>query len=457
MRQTVHRQLPLTPVPIAHAHAAELRTISATLEALPEVVRWVRDDLIRRAGNRIDPNKGRRGMTADQVLRALLVKQMNGFSYEQLAFHLADSSSYRAFCRLGIDQEPPKKSTLQSNIKRIRALTWERINQAVVRYAAMLRVEKGTTIRTDCTVVESNIHHPTDSSLLWDSVRVLVRLQRRAHETFGVSFTDNRRRARRRALGILNSKSDAQRRPLYRDLLKVTHKSVLSAKLVAAELDAVKPADWTAMLRAAAIAHELRKFARLAERVISQTHRRVLLREQVPAGEKVFSIFEPHTDVIVKDRREALYGHKICLTSGASGLVTDVIVEEGNPADSTLAVKMIERHRAQYGRVPRQVSLDGGFASKSNLAELKAMGVEDVAFSKHLGLALTDMVKSTWVYKKLRNFRAGIEGTISFIKRIFGLDRCHWSGFPSFRAYVFGSVLACNLLVLARHQLMSSG
>ena len=453
MRQIVHDQLRLTPVPIAHVHARELQTMSATLDALPEVVKWVHDDLIRRAGKRIDPRKGRQGMTAEQVLRALIIKQMNGFSYEQLAFHLADSTSYRAFCRLGFDDQSPKKSRLQSNIKRVRALTWERINGELVRYAAELRVETGLTVRTDCTVVESNIHQPTDSSLLWDCVRVLVRLQRRAQEVFGIDFTNHKRRARRRALGVLNAKSDAQRLPLYRDLLKVTEASVASAKSVATALGDLKLADWTAMLQAAGLADQLKTYCKLAQRVIEQTRRRVLLGEQVPAGEKVVSIFEPHTDIIVKDRRATLYGHKICLTSGASGLVTDVVVEEGNPADSTLAVKMVERHRERFGKAPRQVTFDGGFASKTNLAELKAMGIQDVAFSKHLGLAVADMVKSSWVYKRLRNFRAGIEGTISFVKRTFGLDRCSWSGFASFRAYVQGSVLACNLLVLARHQL----
>jgi IS5 family transposase len=274
---------------------------------------------------------------------------------------------------------------------------------------------------------------------------------------FGLDFVDHKRRARRRSLGILNAKSDAERRPMYRDLLKVTAKTVASAEHIATALAEMKLADLTAMLQAAGIAEQLRDYAKLARRVIDQAQRRVLLGEQVPAGEKIVSIFEPHTDIIVKDRRDTFYGHKICLTSGASGLVTDVVVEHGNPADSTLAVKMIERHREQYGKAPRQVSFDGGFASKSNLAELKAMGVEDVAFSKRVGLAITDMVKSSWVYKKLRNFRAGVEGTISFIKRIFGLDRCHWSGFASFRAYVLGSVLSCNLLVLARHLLTSSG
>lgn len=457
MRRIVHEQMHLVPAPIAHAHARELEQMSAILDAMPEVMKWVREDLIRRAAKRIDPNKGREGLTAEQVLRALVVKQMNGFSYEELAFHLADSSSYRTFCRLGIDQSPPKKSTLQKNIKRVRTQTWERINRELLRYAAEKRVETGRKVRTDCTVVESNIHHPTDSSLLGDCVRVLVRLQSAANETFGLSFTDHSLRAKRRAMGILNAKSEAQRRPLYKDLLRVTERTVRGAERVAAELDTVKVADTMALIRAAALAFELRRYVKLAERVLDQTERRVVRGEQVPASEKLVSIFEPHTDIIIKDRRETYYGHKICLTSGASGLVTDVVIEEGNPADVTLAVKMVERHRDLYGKPPRQVSFDGGFTSRKNLTDLKALGVQDVAFSKRAGLSITEMVKSSWVYRRLRNFRAGIEGIISFLKRGFGLRRCSWSGFKSFKAYVCGSVVACNLLVLARHLIVSSG
>jgi transposase, IS5 family len=208
-----------------------------------------------------------------------------------------------------------------------------------------------------------------------------------------------------------------------------------------------------AMVHAMAIAQQLRHYGELTKRVIDQTQRRVLCGEQVAATEKIVSIFEPHTDIIVKDRRETLYGHKICLTAGASGLVTDAVVEDDNPADSTLAIKMVRRQRELYGRAPRQVSFDGGFTSKNNLAEIKALGVEDVAFSKRAGIPISDMAKSAWVYRRVRDFRAGVEGTISFLKRVFGLDRCTWSGLASFKAYVSGSVLACNLLVLARHLL----
>ena len=456
MRKIAPDQLDLVPAPILHVHAAELHKMSSVLDAIPEAAELVGADLARRGDKAIDMSKGREGMTAEQVLRAFVVKQMNGYSYEELAFHLADSCTYRSFCRFGIAEKPPTKSRLQKNIKRVQADTWAAINRKLVLHAAVNGIEAGRKVRIDATVVESNIHAPTDSSLLWDCVRVLARLQREAREDFCVSFNDHSRRAKRRTMAILNARTTEQRLAPYRDLLHVTNKTVKSAERVAAELDQVEPVDIVALMRAGALAQELRRYVELAKRVISQTQRRVLRDESVPAAEKLVSIFEPHTDIIVKDRRETLYGHKIYLTAGASGLVTDVVIEKGNPADVTLAVKMIERQRELYGRAPRQASFDGGFTSQSNLATIKGLGVEDVAFSKGRGLSVTEMVKSTWVYRRLRDFRAGIEGTISFLKRAFGLDCCTWSGLGSFKSYVCGSVLACNLLMVARHLLAAS-
>jgi IS5 family transposase len=335
----------------------------------------------------------------------------------------------------------------------VSAETWETINRALALYACANGLDSGDKVRTDCTVVESNIHSPSDSSLLWDCVRVLARLMGSAHEEFDIVFRDHTVRAKRRAMGILNAKSNELRLPLYRDLLKVTEKTLNAAERVATELDQSEPMGIVELLRASALAQQIRHYVELTKRVVCQTQRRVLGGESVPAGEKIVSIFEPHTDIIVKDRRETFYGHKICLTAGASGIVTDVVVEHGNPADSTLAVRMIERQRELYGRAPRQVSFDGGFTSKDNLAAIKQLGVEDVAFSKGRGLAIVDMVKNSWVYRCLRNFRAGVEGIISFLKRSFGLSRCSWSGLASFKAYVWGSVLACNLLIVARHMI----
>jgi len=366
---------------------------------------------------------------------------MNSFSYEELAFHLADSRCYRAFCGFGIDEKSPGKSALQDNIKKIGPQTLESVNRLVLLQAQEDGIEKGRTVRMDCTVVESNIHHPTDSSLLWDSVRVLARLLERGRKLVDVPITNHTRRAKRRALGILNARSNKQRNPLYSDLLKVTRKTVAMVQRMAL---AVTERDQ-------ALAIALEHYGDLAKRVIDQTERRVFLGETVPAHQKVVSIFEEHTDVIVKDRRDTYYGHKICLTSGQSGLFLDCVIEDGNPADSSLANEMVERQTRLYDRPPRQVAFDGGFASSDNLSDIKLEGVTDVMFAKKRGLKVADMVKSSWVYKRLRNFRAGIEGMISFLKRCFGLGRCVWRGEGSFKSYVWGSVLSANLLILARH------
>ena len=129
------------------------------------------------------------------------------------------------------------------------------------------------------------------------------------------------------------------------------------------------------------------------------------------------------------------------------------MVADGNPADTTMTVPLLERQNLILGVVPRQAAFDGGFASKENLRDAKALGVADVAFSKKRGLKVSEMTRSSWVYRRLRNFRAGIEGLISFLKRAFGLNRCTWRGAESFTSYVLASVLAANFLTLARHLL----
>jgi len=453
MRQKLHPQMALMPALVDHEHALELDAISRILDAHPQVVDLVFHDLPR---GRVMPRTGRPAMTAEQVLRAAIVKQMHGLSYEQLEFHLADSLSFRTFCRLDVTRPSPRKSALQGNIKRVAAPTWEEINQLLVMYAKAEGIEDGRKVRFDCTVTETNIHEPSDEALLWDVVRVLTRLMTRANEVFGLRFTDHTRRAKRRANGVRNAKNDKVRKQQYVDLLAVTNDTLARARRVAEELETVKAADFVQVVKAEALAAELKRFISLGERVEDQTHRRVVFGEIVPAEEKVVSIFEDHTDIIVKDRRDTLYGHKLCLAVGGSSLVLDAVVLEGNPADSTLAVDMVDRQERLYGRVPSQAALDGGFASRANLETLKARGVQDVCFSKGRGLLVSEMVRSSWVYRKLRDFRAGIEGCISFLKRCFGLSRCLWRGLRAFGAYVWASVVTANLLTIARHELQGS-
>ena len=188
----------------------------------------------------------------------------------------------------------------------------------------------------------------------------------------------------------------------------------------------------------------------LIERIIAQTERRVLAGEKVPASDKLVSLFEPHTDIIVKGGRDVQYGHKLNLTTGRSGMILDLVIEAGNPADSERLLPMLERHIAFYGEAPLQAAADGGYASRENLRQAKDWGVGDMAFHKKSGLKIEDMVKSRWVYRKLRNFRAGIEAGISCLKRAFGLGRCTWRGLDHFKTYAWSSVVAYNLALFAR-------
>jgi IS5 family transposase len=217
MRRSVRDQLLLVPAPFDHDHVRELAAVRAILDAHPEFATWVQADLL--AGD-IAADRGREGMSGEQVLRALVIKQANGFSYEQLAFHLADSQRYRAFCLFGVADSPPKRSTLQRNIKRIRAETLERVNRGLVQHAQEQGVEDGKRLRGDSTVIEAAIHEPTDSRLLVDCVRVLTRLLREAGIYVALSYSNHLRRAKRRQLAIQHAAKAEQRVPLYRDLVK---------------------------------------------------------------------------------------------------------------------------------------------------------------------------------------------------------------------------------------------
>jgi IS5 family transposase len=439
-------------------HAKELKAMSRVLDDNPTIAALVLQDL-RAAVASTSATRGAGGLSAEQILRILVVKQMNGFSYRELAFHLADSRSYCIFCHIGIPDKVPSKSALNANLKALQPATLEAINRVFVSAAQKAQVETGRTVRTDCTVVESNIHEPMDSELLWDCVRVLNRLLERARDLLGpikVAFGNRTRRAKRRRKEIFNAKKPEVRERAYRDLLVVTaevYGNGLQLRELLRNEEVLKELGFWEALAIGRVANDLDRFLPLTQQVMDQTQRRVLKGESVPAAEKIVSIFEEHTDIIRKDNRETLYGHKICLTGGASSMILDCQILEGNPADSTLAKTMVDRQTEIFSRPPRQIVFDGGFASKMNLSEIKAAGVKDVAFSKGRGLEIGDMVKSTWVYKRLRDFRAGIEGNISFLKRIFGLDRCTWKSWSSFQSYVWGSILSFNLLVFARHQL----
>lgn len=449
MREKWQKQMPLMAHITDHSQAQELEMISDIIDTNPTICSYVLQDLNK--GKVEAQRSGAKGMSAEQVLRCTIVKILFDFSYQELAFHIVDSQCLRWFCRIGIADEGFKKSALNRNIKAITDQTWEMINRDILGYAKQENIEKGRSVRTDCTCVESNIHKPRDSDQLWDAVRVLTRLIARSRDEFGLKvpgFCNHKRRAKRRMLAVMNAKNKTQRKVAYVDLLKITGKVLDYARTAveAIKKNSIDPMSFPLFA-------DIKHYAGLTEQVVSQTQRRVLLGESVAAQEKVVSIFEPHTDVIVKDRRDPIFGHKICLTGGASNLILDCLILEGNPADSDLAIPMLDRQKEIYNRYPLKVCFDGGFASKDNLKKAKARKIKDVCFAKKRGLEETEMCRSEYVYHRLRRFRAGIESGISWLKRCMGLTRCMWKGWHAFKSYVWSSIVAANLLTIARARL----
>jgi IS5 family transposase len=432
-------QLPLTFTTGDHPHLSELQEISRFLDSRSEFEEVVFAALggVRKGG------AGRPALTAEQVLRAGLLLKMHDWTYRELEFELQFNQAYREFCRLS-QSHRTSRSALQRDIKRLSARVWEQVNLVLLDEATARGVEDGRRVRSDCTVVNANIHHPTDSSLLFDCVRKLTDLLDRASSIVNVRYSNHRRAAKRRSLAISNAKRMEARKPLYRDLIAIAKKTVHYSKRALAALRLRNHE------RVGALAKQLDLFIGRAEKVIAQAHHRVIEGKSVPAKEKLVSIFEEHTDVIRKDARETLYGHKVCLSSGQSNLITDCVVLDGNPPDSRLAIGLLERHAEIFGYQAEQAAFDGGFASKANVEALKALGVTDVMFHKRPGIAQEDMVSSPTLYKALRRFRAGIEAVISTVKRVCGAGRCRWRGKRAFAAYVWSSVVAANFLALAR-------
>lgn len=261
-----------------------------------------------------------------------------------------------------------------------------------------------------------------------------------------VRFTDKRKAAKSLTFRIFNAKR-AAKKELYPELLKTARQVLKQAdrgqqQVIEGGNGSAAQEKWLGTL-----AH----YRDLTSRVIEQTERRVIQGEKVPSSEKVVSLFESHTDIIVKGFRNVQYGHKINLSSETGGFITALTIEEGNPGDKTLFVSVLDYHQNVLGKLPRYVVADGGYASQANVVAGRAMGLKHVVFHKPVGVLLTAMGVKSKTFNALRHFRAGFEGNVSELKRAFGATKAKWKGHDGFKALVWASALTYNLVRLARH------
>ena len=442
MRETRNAQVSIFDFYAPHALGDQLRELSDLLDDHPSILDAVERDF-RVPGTAAT---GACGLSVDSIFRCLLLKQTLKVSYEKLSFHLADSPTYRTFARLQVDQFP-SRSGLQSTIRHISPKTLEQANQLFMSHLVEDSTLKVDWLRIDSTVTDSNIAAPRDSQLLADSIRVLSRLLFQSNDMTGVKirFTDQRDKSKSLSYRIFNAKK-AEKDALYPELLgcaTVVLKQSRSA-IEKVRLNAINSENAERWI------DKVEHYIALFLKVIDQTQRRVYDEEDVPASQKIVSIFEPHTDIIVKGLRDVQFGHKINLATQEDGFITYCKIENGNPGDAVLYMPVLEACQADYEKLPSAVVADGCYASQANVESAKALGVKRNIFSKPVGLTLGDMGVKKKTFDALRNFRAGIEGNISELKRAFSAGKATWKGHDGFEAFVWSSVLSYNLIRMVR-------
>ena len=418
-----------------------------------KLYQMVRQDLEQRYP--LTKSTGRPSTPVEVILRMLVVKHMYNLSYEKTEQYVKDSLVLRRFCRVYFESVPDH-SVLNKWALQIQPATLEALNERVVGLATKLRVTKGRKLRTDGTVIETNIHYPTDSSLLSDSVRVLSRALKKAEDVLekagGLAketFRDRTRSARRtaRQIGRAARQGSAATKKAYRHLVKTTRASIQQAQIV---LEALKAETSAQAERARAT---LETFIPRAQQVVDQTVRRVFEGEKVPAQDKLVSIFEAHTDIIRRGKanRDTEFGHKVWFDELDGGIISRYHVLDGNPPDEAQWEPALDNHVKLFGRPPRLASADRGVSSPDNEAYATHLGVKRVILPER-GAKSDERIRyerQSW-FRRGRYWHAGIEGRISVLKRKHGLDRCLNRGQDGFESWVAWGVIANNLTIMGR-------
>jgi IS5 family transposase len=403
--------------------------------------------------------RGRPSTTAEVALRMLLLKHIRDWSYAALVREVRANLVYRQFTRVGGGRVPDDK-TLGRIARQLGPKAVADIHRRVVDIARENKAVSGARMRLDTTVVETNIHYPTDSSLIGDGVRVLTRAMRKVAEVVGDAGTKLRDRTRSVRLGILaiarasrnkTEKGRAKMREAYRKLLDNAGRVVCQARRFVAEIkDKVKKG---ARGTGAALARARKRLEEMIPRVeqVARQARQRVMHGQTRAEGKIVSVFEPQTEVIRKGKasKPTEFGKMVLVQEAENQIVINFEVFDQRPGDASLLVPALDRHIEQFGQAPRVLAGDAGFFSAANEAAAQERGVEQVAIPSRSTKSEQRKArqKRRW-FKKAQKWRTGCEGRISVLKRRHGLDRCRYKGQDGMKRWVGLGVIADNLVNL---------
>ena len=375
-------------------------------------------------------------------MRAGIYKELKGLDYRELEYHQEDSRIAALFIKI----DPLRPYSFQLYQKYISRIKPEKLSEVLIelnKIAINEGLEDLEKIRQDTTTIETNIHHPTNNSLIWDCIRRSNdHLSKLNGEVNGLSYRDYTKGAKKTYFKINNTVSKDKKVKLFMKQLQTFTKCINQVSNV------IKKKDICVSIEAKTYIYLLEDLLPIMKQVYDISFRKEVKGEKVPSGEKIFSIFERHTDIIVKGSRDIIFGHKINLTSGKSNLILDCYMVRGNPADSKLYAPTLDRIIENYNTTPRDSAVDGGFASKANIEHSIEKGLVNVVFNKVVG-SMKNQVSSSNMETRLKKWRSGIEANISNLKRGFKIHRCNWKGWINFQSKVLWSVLAYNIRVMS--------
>ena len=406
--------------------------------------------------------RGRLGTPAEIVVRMLLLKHLRNWSFDVLEREVRPNLLYREFTRVAAGKVPDAK-TLGRQARALGPEVIQQIHQRVVEMAVENKVVQGRKMRVDTTVVETNIHYPTDSGLLGDGNRVLTRLMKKVTALAGPVGTKMRDRSRSVKLRVLDiaraarskvPQSQEKLKQAYGKLLDSIGRVVGQAKRFSQEIaDGVKQsADFLQQAALRGLRQEIDTMLPRVQQVIRQTKARIFGGDTHAEG-KLFSIFEPSTELIRKGKagKPNEFGKMVKVQEAESQIVIDVEVYDQRPADSDLLIPAIEIHQQRTGRTPDLAAGDAGFYSAKNVAQAQQAGVKRVSVPSRStkSAALKREQKKRW-FKKGQKWRTGCEGRISVLKRRHGLNRCRYKGASGMKRWTGLGVIADNLINIGR-------
>jgi IS5 family transposase len=431
---------------IIREYRDEYKQLNSILNKQPKILGLAHRDL-----QQLSKATSRRGrkptFTSENLFRAILVMQREGLDYREASIRIAESDTLQNFCRL-LKKRTIDYTLLNKAFGALQPVTWEKINQLLALNALSEKTISMDHVRTDTTVTECNIHWPTDAKLLWDTYRVAAReiSYGRELDPFSCPWRFHVKKVKKLYLYIVRySKSQDKKRS--REVRKQMKTLIVRVEEILEKAeDFVLRAERSTCIKLVGIGAALAEKLSVMRQVAEVARRREFDGEQVPNSDKVFSIFEPHTELIKRGRRgrPVEFGHKVLLTQSKEKFITDYVVLEENCSDSKLLPMVLERHEEMYGSHPESIAADKGFCPDAETYEELEDELDYLGVPRNTN-ELGDTKLGIW-----QQWRAGIEGSISCLKRAYRMAVCCFRGFKNFTSAVGSAVFCHNLTILAK-------